>query len=130
LSDIHQLLTKIRTNRGLSLREAAKRSGLSHSYIDILEKGFHPKTKSPVQPSPDSLKALSKAYGYPYEELMKTAGYLDEEKESDEYPLPQNQYEWIVKEAEKEFGVSLRDDPVVEEAVRDLVRRLAQMKQK
>lgn len=131
MSNIHELLLKIRESKGFSLREAAKRSGLSHSYIDIMEKGIHPKSKSPILPSPESLKAIAKAYNYDYEELMIAAGHIEEsKKEQEEYPLPKNQYDWIVKEAEAEFGVSLRDDPVVEGAVRELVRRLAEMKKK
>jgi hypothetical protein len=34
----------------------------------------------------------------------------------------------IIKEAEAIHGVSLRDDPVVESAVRDLMNTLARMK--
>lgn len=69
----------LKTLRGkLTLREAAKRSGLSHSYINSLEQGKHPKTKVPINPTPETLKRLSDAYDYDYEELMRKAGYLKE----------------------------------------------------
>ena len=129
--DIYALLKKIRNERGISLREAAKRSGLSHSYIDSLEKGIHPKTKAPIRPSPDILKALATAYNYDYFEMMSAAEYVDgDEKERVEYTLSESEYERIIKETEAEFKVSLKGDPVVEGAVRELIRRLAQMKQK
>ena len=80
--EIGQFLKKIRDDLGYSLREAAKRSGLSHSYIDAIEKGKHPKTKAPVKPSPDTLKALAKAYDYPYEELLKVAGIIEENEKT------------------------------------------------
>jgi transcriptional regulator with XRE-family HTH domain len=63
----------------MSLREAAEKSGLSHSYIDSLEKGRHPNTGAPITPSPDSLRSLSKAYNYSYDELMRLAGHMREE---------------------------------------------------
>lgn len=34
----------------------------------------------------------------------------------------------VIEEAESQFNVSLRDDPVVESAVRDLIQNLAKMK--
>lgn len=63
----------------MSLRDAAKKSGLSHTYIRDLELGVNRKTKAPIKPSPDTLKRLSDAYGGgSYEELMKKAGYFEQ----------------------------------------------------
>ncbi|WP_391560715.1 helix-turn-helix domain-containing protein [Robertmurraya sp.] len=67
-------LQTLRGNR--SLREIAKKSGLSHSYIRDLELGYRQTTKKKIQPSPDSLKRLADAYDYPYEELLKMAGFI------------------------------------------------------
>lgn len=75
MSAIGEFLKKIRGD--MPLREAAKRSGLSHSYISSVENDKHPTTKAPVKPSPDSLKRLAKAYNHSYEELMKIAGYYE-----------------------------------------------------
>jgi SOS regulatory protein LexA len=77
VSDLGELLKKLRGKK--SLREASKLSGLSYSYISSLEKGEHPKTKANIQASPESLKALSKAYNYSYTDLMQAAGYIDTE---------------------------------------------------
>jgi transcriptional regulator with XRE-family HTH domain len=74
VSELGDFLRKLRGN--LSLREAAKISGLSYSYISSLESGKHPRTGDAITPSPDTLKALSVAYKYDYEELMKMAGHL------------------------------------------------------
>ncbi|MDP9676937.1 transcriptional regulator with XRE-family HTH domain [Paenibacillus jamilae] len=60
----------------MSLRKAAEKSGLSHTYISFLEKGEHPKTHKPISPTPDTLKALANAYEYSYEDLLSRAGYL------------------------------------------------------
>ncbi|MFN0222139.1 helix-turn-helix domain-containing protein [Paenibacillus sp. KR2-11] len=76
MSELGEILRRLRGN--MSLREAAKRSGLSYSYISSLESGKHPRTGDPIKPSPESLKALAKAYpNSSYSELMKVAGYLE-----------------------------------------------------
>ncbi len=131
LSEINELLKKIRDDLNISLREAARRSKLSHSYIDFVEKGVHLKRKARIKPSPDTLKALSEAYHYDYTKLMQVAGYVDKEdieKESVN-ALPESVILDVIEKAEKEFGVSLRDDPDVEEAVRNMITTLAKMKQ-
>lgn len=58
-----------------SLREVAEVSGLSHTYIRNLELGINPSTKGPLKPSPGTLNKLAKAYNFPYQELLKKAGY-------------------------------------------------------
>jgi transcriptional regulator with XRE-family HTH domain len=83
VSELGVFLRKLRG--GLSLREAAKRSGLSYTYIRSLELGKHPRTGSPINPTPDILRGLAKAYNYPHEELMRKAGYLDKEIKNDIY---------------------------------------------
>lgn len=79
MSDLGKVLKLLRGN--LSLREAAKKSGLSHNYLSIVEKGVDPRTGSPVNPTPDTLKKLSEAYGFPYQDLMVIAGYIDPDPE-------------------------------------------------
>lgn len=129
MSDIYEMLKKIRVERGLSLREVAKRSGLSHSYINLLEKGKHPTTKVPINPSPDILKRLSKAYNYDYIELMEAAGYVVEGDEKDRLET-ETEIDRVFKEAEEVFGVNLRDDPDVQSAIREYIFSLAKMKSK
>ncbi len=53
--------------------------GISYSYLSILEKGTDPRTGKDSNPKPEMLKIISKAYNYPYEELMKAAGYLNDD---------------------------------------------------
>lgn len=81
MSDINKFLKELRERRNLTLRIAAEKSGLSHSYISSLENGKHPQTKAPINPSPESLKKLADAYNYSYEELMRIAGYIENKAE-------------------------------------------------
>ncbi|WP_182101860.1 helix-turn-helix domain-containing protein [Niallia taxi] len=62
----------------LSLRDAANKSGLSHTYIRDLELGINRKTKAPIRPSADTLKQLAQAYDYPVNGLLKKAGYIED----------------------------------------------------
>jgi len=75
--DFGRYLKQLRGN--MTLREAAERSSLSHTYISFLEKGERPGTKKPIQASPEVLKKLALAYNHPYEDLLQRAGYLDEQ---------------------------------------------------
>jgi len=77
MNELGDLLSKLRGDR--SLREIGEITGLSHTYISDVEKGYRRGSKKPLKPSPDTLKRLASAYNYPYEELMKIAGYLETE---------------------------------------------------
>jgi HTH-type transcriptional regulator, competence development regulator len=79
MQELGNLLRKLRDHE--SLRDVSCRSGISHTYLGIIEKGIDQRTGNPVKPTPDTLKTLAKAYNYPYEELMRKAGYLRERKE-------------------------------------------------
>lgn len=130
MSQINDFLKELRERRGLTLRLASEKSGLSHSYISSLENGKHPQTKAPINPSPESLKKLSEAYNHPYEELMRIAGYIDEgKKESDQSPS-ESLYDFVIRETEKKYGVNLHDDPFVLETMKQIIDNYARSKAK
>lgn len=62
----------------MSLREAAEKSGLSHTYIRDLEKGVNRTTRAPIQASHDTIKRLAKAYNYDENKLMVKAGIIED----------------------------------------------------
>jgi transcriptional regulator with XRE-family HTH domain len=130
LSDINKYLGELRKRRGYTLREAAERSGLSHSYISSLESGVHPKTKAPIKPSPETLERLSKAYNENYEELMIVAGYLEENKKENAAAFPKSKLDLAVEKIERDLDVSIRDDPEIMEALESYLRTLGKMKKK
>ncbi|EGQ21123.1 MULTISPECIES: helix-turn-helix domain-containing protein [Sporosarcina] len=67
-----------------SLRDAAKRIGISHTYLDTVEKGFDKRSGKPINPTPETLKMISRAYNCDYGELMKLADYWNEEDITEE----------------------------------------------
>lgn len=82
MSDLGDLFRQIRIQKNWSIRKAANKMGISYSYLSILEKGVDPRTGKISNPRPETLRIISKTYNYPYEELMKTAGYLEKDSKS------------------------------------------------
>ncbi|WP_209121561.1 helix-turn-helix domain-containing protein [Alkalihalobacillus sp. BA299] len=129
MNELGELLRKLRGKR--SLRNVAKLTDLSHTYISDLEKGFSHNTKAPINPSPDTLKRLAKAYEYPYEELLTKAGYIDEENENDQAKLNTKdeldiakRMEQLRKDLEKGDGLSFSGEPMSEEAKESLLEAM------
>lgn len=79
MSNLGELFREIRLSKKWSIRQAAKKMGISYSYLSILERGVDPRTGKDSNPKPETLRVISKAYNYPYEELMKAAGYLGDD---------------------------------------------------
>ena len=79
MSNLGKLFKEIRLSKKWSIRQAAKKMGISYSYLSILEREVDPRTGKDSNPKPETLKMISKAYNYPYEELLKAAGYLSED---------------------------------------------------
>ncbi len=78
MDNMERLGSLLRDLRGdTSLREAAKKLSMSHNYLSMIEKGRDIYKDIPVNPSLDMLRNFSSIYGYPYDELLKIAGYLD-----------------------------------------------------
>lgn len=78
MNNLGQLFRQIRDSKKWSIRTAAAKMGISYSYLSILERGTDPRTGKDSSPRPDTLRLISKAYDYPYEELLKAAGYLND----------------------------------------------------
>lgn len=91
---------------GMTFREAAEKSGVSHAYIRYLEIGKRPGTNTPINPSPDMLRGLAKAYNHPFKDLMVRAGYSYEDYELEEI----NQTDDIKKKLLEGFDKLSEDD--------------------
>lgn len=75
--ELSEILTNRRNELNLSLREAANKIGISHGYLDKLEKAYDPRTNTANKPTPETLALISKAYNLNYYELMIICGYID-----------------------------------------------------
>jgi len=75
MSDLGNSLIKLRGKE--SLRDAANRIGISHTYLRILEKGVDLRSGNPAKATADTLRLISKAYDCSYEELLRISGIID-----------------------------------------------------
>lgn len=100
MNKLGDLLKELRGKE--SLREASKRIGISHTYLDTIEKGFDKRSGKPVKPTPETLKLLSEAYDHPYEDLMIIAGYIEKDKKDEKVSSAFHDFDNITEE-EKEY---------------------------
>lgn len=72
---MNEFSKKIKHLRGKqSLREASKNIGISHTYLDSLEKGYDPRTGKERKPTIEVINKISKYYKYDFFELSRMAG--------------------------------------------------------
>lgn len=77
MDELSDLLRRLRKDFNMSLRDVQEATGLSHTYLSTLEKGYDPRTKKKRNPSPAVLQTLARFYRVKYDELMQLAGYLE-----------------------------------------------------
>ena len=73
MENFGEYLRTLRIEQKLSLREAEKLSGVSNSYLGLIERGQRP------IPGAEILKKLAPVYDVPVRDLLRAAGYLKEE---------------------------------------------------
>lgn len=76
MENFSKLLKDKRKAMRLSLRSAAELIGISHTYLDKLEKGIDSRTGISNKPTPDTLKLISNAYNISYIELLECCDYM------------------------------------------------------
>lgn len=77
-------LQRLREERGWSIREAARRCGLSHSYLVQLEAGSDPRTRKPISVTVATIQALARGFGVPERVIAEQAGLnLDDSSRED-----------------------------------------------
>lgn len=68
-NQLGHFLATARINRGLTLRDVERKSGVSNAYLSQVERG---RIK---QPSPNVLYSLAECYGISYRLVMERAGF-------------------------------------------------------
>ena len=98
-----EYLRTLRLEQKLSLREAEKLSGVSNSYLGLIERGQRP------IPGADILKKLAPVYNVPARDLMRSAGYLKDEdvslSEEDEVDMA---FKFVMNDPRYKSGTRIR----------------------
>lgn len=59
-----------------SLRKAAGKIGISHTYLWVLENGQDPRTGNANKPQPEVVSSIAQVYGLPFLKLLALSGSL------------------------------------------------------
>lgn len=73
MPEFGEYLKELRTRQNLALRDVSEKTGMSYSYLAQIENG----KRNP--PGPELMKKLAPLYRVPVAELMKAAGYLEDQ---------------------------------------------------
>lgn len=76
MSDFGDYLKYVRNSRGMTINQLSMYSKVSSSLISRIENGER------GIPKPETIEKLSEALKIPYKEMMKKAGYIDEDVKS------------------------------------------------
>jgi len=127
VNNLQEFLIDKRKELNLSLRTAASLIGISHTYLNTLEKGVDPRNDIPTKPTPETLELISKAYDVSYEYLMILAGYLHINRKglTGKEDLEIKIYEFIKDLMENFEGLTLSGEPVSKEAVEIILDSLS-----
>ena len=74
MQELGAILRRLRVEKGLSQREAARRLGISASRLSDYEKGKSHGTNYPAHVPRPMLARIAKLYGYPLDNLLGIAG--------------------------------------------------------
>jgi len=78
-NDLGNYIKKVRTAKDLSLRELSGLTGISHSYLHVLETGVDPRSGQPVSVTIATLKKLAAGLDIPLAALITAYQGLNEE---------------------------------------------------
>ena len=122
--------------RDISLREFARRTGLSHSYVYKITKGFD-QHGVPVEPKMEILKILATGMNLSLPELLEYCGYLDSDEERrsvysfDELldKIPEEFKHMFTDKNERyiRFADEVRRQDIDPEQLRSVLREIARM---
>jgi transcriptional regulator with XRE-family HTH domain len=116
LKSFGERLSYLRNKKGLSQEELAKTLKIAKSTLGMYEIDKR-------EPNHEMTAKIADFFGV-------NVGWLTTGKEDkgSTQALPEEVILNVIRAAEEQYKVSLRDDPVVESAVRDLIDNLARMK--
>jgi transcriptional regulator with XRE-family HTH domain len=85
-----EFIKSIREERNISVRALAKVIGISHNYLNNIEKGYDPRTKKEIIPSIETLEVISKGLGLQLSDLLHLTGYIKDGTKSVDEAFDEN----------------------------------------
>ena len=78
MNNFSNIIKEKRLAMKLSLRNASRLIGISHTYLNNLEKGVHHRTGIKNKPTLETLQLIARAYDLDYNYLLQSCGYIEE----------------------------------------------------
>lgn len=116
-------LKLLRNERGITQEDLAQALELPSSTIRRYE------SSDEGMPKQERLQLIASYFNCSVDYLLeRTDEKSAENKKESNLSLPESVYEHVIKEAEAKYGVNLRDDPVVNATLRELILGIAKSK--
>lgn len=116
-------LKSLRNERGITQEDLATALDMPASTIRRYE------SSDEGMPKNDRIQLIANYFDCTVDYLLeRTDERHNENKKENEFSLPESVYEHVIKEAEEKYGVNLRDDPVVNATLRELILGIAKSK--
>lgn len=124
MKTLGQLIKEYRDSNNLSLREFAKRSEVSHSYIDKLEKEYDANTGKKVEPTIDTIEKISRAMNVSLEFVLIQTGKIST------YNKTGSLSDQILKFIENEYGNTNYNESLIKDLVNIIENHLLETNNK
>ena len=124
-SNLSDILRQLRQESGMSLREFSETIGISHAYLNKLEKGEDSRTGKPITPTIETLVKISEGLGIPTKKFMNMCGYFGRSMSAQE-PYPNesinidNEISLIIAQISSNMPVTV-GETLIDEAAKELL---------
>lgn len=116
-------LKALRNERGITQDDLAQALGVPSSTIRRYE------SSEEGMPKHERLQIIADFFNCSTDYLLeRTDERSSENQKESEFSLPESVYEHVIKEAEEKYGVNLRNDPVANATLRELLLSIAKSK--
>ncbi|BBD92032.1 helix-turn-helix domain-containing protein [Staphylococcus caprae] len=105
MNDFGKKLKELRGDK--SIREASRNIGISHTYLDSLEKGFDPRSGKERKPTIEVIHKIANYYDYNFLNLISLAGLFDSLSD-----IPENIKKDEIKKLEQRFEEAERNKEI------------------
>lgn len=114
---ITERLLELREKMGISQNEISRRLGIARTTYASYEQGKR-------EPDIEMLKKLSELHG------VKVSHLIGENKKENAEAFPKSKLDLAVEQIERDFDITITDDPDIMEALESYLRTLGKMKKK
>jgi transcriptional regulator with XRE-family HTH domain len=126
MNQLGKFIEHKRRELGLSLRAFAEMCGISHSYLDSLEKGMDARSGKPVSPTIETLQKLASGLKMSLIDILCIGGFVDPAINQDNSIMIDDELVTFVREISPKLSPEERTD--LKELIRLFVKKTEKSK--